>query len=142
MSEEWKDWVDGLSSGSAEVASTSRDSLIRYAPPEALPHLRRLLAETQSASARNRVALVLRELKDAESVPILIQLLTDPRTEGHRGTLVWALAPFNYLEHIELLVDLLIADGWEASQMALLLLEEGEGTLSDHVWDACERRLR
>jgi len=142
MSEDWKTWVDGLSSDSEEIVDTSRDSLVRHAPPEALPRLRRLLAQTESANVRNTVALILSELKDSESVPILVRLLRDPRTERHRGTLGWALAPFDYLEHVELLVDLLIVDAWEASQMAFMLLEDGEGKVSGDVWEACQERLR
>ena len=135
-------WVGGLQSDVVDVRCASRDMLMSRKPSEALPALRQLLVTTESPNARNAAALVLREYEDEAALPLLVRLVEDPRTIGHRGTLVWAMAPFDYIDHVELLVRLLIEDGWEASQMALLLLEEAEGEVAGDVMDRCRLRLR
>ena len=79
---------------------------------------------TEEPLIRNRIALTLSDMACQEVVEPIIKLLKDPKTLGFRGSLLYALAPLHYNEHIDLLIDLMITGNFEVSRQSYLLLEK------------------
>lgn len=107
-----------------------------------ITQLRDLLAKTADASVRNAVALALGKLGDEFCVPILARLLTDPKTAGNRGTLLYALRSFDVRPLFSLLVDLALTDNFEVQCTALDLIDDMEGELDGDLLQACLARTR
>jgi len=85
------------------------------------------LINTNSRTIRNIIAITLRDIgpPDADAAaPALARLLTDPRTEGSRGTLIYALRAFDCSPYIELLVNLANTGGFEVKEESLKTLRK------------------
>lgn len=79
---------------------------------------------TNNILIRNALALVVRDHKSAGGAEVLTQLLADPRTERARGTLLYALAAFEYPNILKLLVNFVLYGSFEVSHQAYLLIAE------------------
>lgn len=98
------------------------------------PVLLDILENTPDNVVRNAAAIALSDLKYRPAVAVLGQLISNPKTEGARGTLVYALRTFASAEHVPLLVDLAANGNFEVSREAVLALED----LNEH-FSAAER---
>jgi len=92
--------------------------------------------------ARNSAALTLSDRGDVGCVPIIVDLLQDPKTLGFRGTLLYALEPFDCRELLELLVELVITGGFEVRHQALQNIAQIEGVIALDVWELCSERIQ
>lgn len=90
---------------------------------EALPFLIEKLESTDNHLLRNAIALALSDIGSPEAIEPIINMIRHPKTKGYRGTLLSALEPFDYSEHIELLVNLLYEGNFEVSRKSLILIE-------------------
>ena len=90
---------------------------------EAIPTLIKYLKKTNNNKLRNAIAIALSDIGNPIALKPLIEMIKDTKTEGNRGTLLYALESFDYSEHIELLVDLLSEDNFEVSRQSLMLIE-------------------
>ena len=65
-----------------------------------------------------------------QEADVLVHLLTDPKTENSRGTLLYALEEIGKKVPLDTLVDLILRGSYEARQEALQLLASGRTTFS------------
>ncbi len=89
----------------------------------AVPALIKYLHETDSATLRNAVALALRDIGNPKAIDHLVAVAQDPKTEGKRGTLLYALKKFDVSEHVGTLIDHVLYGEFEASREALEAIE-------------------
>lgn len=100
------------------------DDIGRKKLNEATPFLIKELEKTDNHILRDAIALALSDIGCEEAVKVIISLLSNSKTKGHRGTLLAALEPFNYLPYINILADFLYEDSFEVSRQSLILIEE------------------
>ena len=90
---------------------------------EAVPFLIEILKNTENHKLRNAIALALSDIGSAEAMVPIVNLISDPKTRGNRGTLLYALRPFDYLEYYEILFRCVLEDNFEVSRTSLNLIE-------------------
>lgn len=89
-----------------------------------VPLLLELLTTTENHLIRNQTAIALSDMGCQEAVEPIIELLQDPKTLGYRGSLLYALEPLNYSDHIGILLEFVISGNFEVSRNSFLLLEQ------------------
>jgi HEAT repeat protein len=85
------------------------------------------LASTEPA-VRNRAALQLMDIGDANAVEPLIRAILKPENVNHRGTLVFALGAFDCGPWLETLVDLALTGNFEVCVGACGIVEQSAVT--------------
>lgn len=73
---------------------------------QAIPLLIEYLQSTENALLRNSIALALSDIGNEEVVQPIIDVINDPKTLGYRGTLLYALEPFDCSAHLETLINI------------------------------------
>ena len=76
-----------------------------------------------------------------ETFEVIVDLLQQDRTRGARGTLLYALRPFDCGSVLPLLVDLVVEETREAAREAAYLISEIE-IVSAETWVPLRNRLR
>jgi len=104
---------------------------------QAIPLLIEYLQRTENALLRNSIALTLSDIGNEEVVQPLIDVINDPKTLGYRGTLLYALEPFDCSAHLETLIYHLINGNFEVQAQAYQLIESTKGEISDEVLLNC-----
>ncbi|WP_336776994.1 HEAT repeat domain-containing protein [Paenibacillus sp. MMO-58] len=112
-----------LMSGNQDEASAAISEASRYKNKEVVLMLIKHLKNTENKILRNEIALALSDFRNPEAVEPIIELLKDPKTLGSRGSLLYALRPFDYSSHLELLIDFLINGNFEVRHEAKYLLQ-------------------
>jgi hypothetical protein len=131
--------IDGGDEGS--IIEAARE-VGRRLEPAAAPALHQVLERTDSARARNAVALALSDMKDASTFDLLVTLLNDPRTDGARGTLLYCLTPYDCGPILPMLVSFVVDGNFEVAHEAMSLIRDTETTLNEATWQACVERIR
>ncbi|QOS80401.1 HEAT repeat domain-containing protein [Paenibacillus sp. JNUCC31] len=90
-----------------------------------------LLKSTDNTILRNTIAIALMDIGDDRAVEPLIEVITDPKTSGSRGTLLYALENLNYIVHIESIIPFIGDSSLEVSAQSFMLLEQIMDKLSD-----------
>lgn len=93
----------------------------------AVPILIKHITQTQNKILRNALAMALRDIGNKEAVSPLIDLINDPKTLGSRGTLLYALEPFDCTGHLETIVHHFLTGNFEVQMTAHQLLESMDG---------------
>lgn len=109
------------------------------------PEVDRLLAQlrtTSDARVRNRAAIALSDMGIPEAFDAIVGLLGQDRTRGARGTLLYALEPYDCSTVLPLLVDLVIADPYESARQAAACITGIQAVVADDLWERLERQLR
>ena len=109
---------------------------------EAVPTLIKYLDNTNNSNLRNNIALALSDIGSTEAVIPLINLIKNPKTIGNRGTLLYALTPFDYSMHFEFLVDLLKEDNFEVSRQSLSLIEDISKKIPARIKQQCVIKIK
>ena len=104
---------------------------------QAIPLLIEYLQRTENLLLRNSIALTLSDIGNEEVVQPLIDVINDPKTLGYRGTLLYALEPFDCSAHLETLIYHLINGNFEVQAQAYQLIESIKGEISDEVLLNC-----
>jgi hypothetical protein len=100
----------------------------------AVPILIRFLKSTENHRIRNSIAIALSDIGDEEAVNPLMEIINDPKTLGYRGSLLYALKPFNCSAHLETLVHHLLTGNFEVQANTYELIEENiKSAISDEV---------
>ncbi|BCJ42479.1 hypothetical protein GCM10010168_07790 [Actinoplanes ianthinogenes] len=133
--------VDRLDGSDRDTVVDAVDELGRRRATEAAPRLLELLRLTPDAAVRNATALALSDMVVPEAFDAIVELLRDPRTEGRRGTLLYALDPYDCAPILELLVDLALTGGYEVRMSALGLLSGVETDIDEPTWERLSSRL-
>ncbi|GAB6988747.1 hypothetical protein JCM16418A_07970 [Paenibacillus pini] len=100
------------------------------------------LRTTENHLLRNQIALTLSDLKCQEVVDVIIELIQDPRTDGNRGTLIYALEPLNYLDHIDVLLNLCLTGNFEVKLQSLQLIKQVKGNIPKKIRKKYKERLK
>lgn len=90
----------------------------------------KVLRETNDPDVWLVLPLEIAKTKDQRLLPVLLELLTDRRTQNYRGNFLSALNEYDYSSHYELLIDLMRNDNWEVRNRAACMLAELNGRLS------------
>jgi hypothetical protein len=69
------------------------------------------------------IALALSDVRYEGTVGKIIELLKSDSTKGYRGTLLYALEPLDYVDHIEFIFKLLKDDSFETRWEAYELIK-------------------
>jgi HEAT repeat protein len=109
---------------------------------EAIPLLVEYLKSTENVLLRNSIALALSDIGNTEAVQPLIDVINDPKTLGNRGTLLYALEPFDCSAHLETLIYHLITGNFEVQAQAYQLIESINGKISDEILFKCILRVK
>lgn len=100
-----------------------------------------VLKETNNISFWLILPLDLAETHDERLVPILIDLLQDPRTVNYRGNFLSALHEYDYLPYADLLVNFLCDSNWELRTKAAEMLLEIKDRLTEDTLRKLEKRV-
>lgn len=122
-----------LAMNNIEFSSQLIQEVVEQGNQEAIPILMKYLMDTDSPILRNKIALALSDLGCEEAVLPIIQLLNSPKTLRSRGTLLYALKPLDYSNHIEILVDQMIDGNFEVRHESKELIIEVKDKLNDEV---------
>jgi HEAT repeat protein len=90
---------------------------------DAVPVLIKHITETENPEMRDALAIALRDIGSEEAVAPLIDLINDPKTIGNRGTLLYALEPFDCTEHLEAIVHQFLTGNFEVQAEAYQRIE-------------------
>jgi HEAT repeat protein len=112
-----------LESNEIEKVESLLGKLDKQRNYNAIPILIEYLRSTQDHNLRNSIAITLRDIGSVEAVEPLIEMLNHPKTLGNRGSLLYALEPFDCSQHIETLVHHLITGNFEVQLKAYHLIE-------------------
>jgi HEAT repeat protein len=120
-----------MSQTSLEAALSSGDDPVIVAQLRDIRRTRRLPAgvdlaqiawDTRSPRIRNEAALTLLALDDRSAAKLIIKLLQRQDTKGVRGTLLYTLNEMKESVPLEILIEIIINDNYEAQEEAILLL--------------------
>ncbi len=135
-------YIDQLYSDDTNTVIKAAHTLGDLGDRQAVPMLIDMLQTTSNPTIRDAIAVGLRELGDERALHPLLSLIADPKTEGHRGTLVYALEGFNCASCLSFLVDLVISSNFEVSHQAFLVIESIESKVSAMTLDTCLQRVQ
>ncbi|WP_340013896.1 HEAT repeat domain-containing protein [Paenibacillus sp. FSL K6-1318] len=96
-----------------------------------LTFLIEILKSTENNVLRNEIAIALSDIGDNRAVEPLLEVITDPKTLGSRGTLLYALEHLDYILHIENIIPFIGDSSLEVSAQSFMLLEQTMDRLSD-----------
>lgn len=99
------------------------------------------LSSTDSPILRNAIAIALADIKNQEAILPLINVLRHPKTEGSRGTLLYALESFDIVPHIVTITDLL-DDNFEVSRHSFQLISGVANNLTSAQKEICKQLIR
>lgn len=108
---------------------------------EAVSLLIHHLINTENHQLRNIIALALSDIGDTKCIKPIIDILKNPKTQGNRGTLLYALEQFECSEHIELFVDLLINGNFEVSRQSYMLIKDINTKIPDFIIEKCINKI-
>jgi HEAT repeat protein len=138
-----QDLLRQLGEPDVDTAALAAAALADMGAIEAIPALRiALTGVTTDPVVRNAVAIALSDLKDDGVVPLIGELLLDPRTKGHRGTLLYALESFDNRPLLRELTQLVISGGFEVRHQAFQNIASIRGTVDWDVWQESLSRVK
>ncbi|WP_088068101.1 HEAT repeat domain-containing protein [Gottfriedia luciferensis] len=82
------------------------------------------LKNTDNHRLRNAIAITLSDIGSEEAIEPLREMINDPKTLGSRGTLFYALTPFDCSAHLEVLVHHLLTGNFEVQANSFRLIEK------------------
>ncbi|MBE4906958.1 HEAT repeat domain-containing protein [Bacillus luteolus] len=125
---------NALESINVEEAESLLERVDEIKNNDALPLLIKYLKCTENHRIRNAIAIALSDIGDEAAVKPLIEMINDPKTIGYRGSLLFALKPFDCSEYLETLVYHLLTGNYEVQMNSYQLIEENvNSTISDEV---------
>lgn len=130
-----------LSQGDIEGAMKQVATIGQKKDTSQLSSLIDLLKSTENKDLRNKIAIALSDIGDDRAVEPLIEVITDPKTSGSRGTLLYALENLNYIVHIENIIPFIGDSSLEVSAQSFMLLEQTKNRLSDSQNLRCQQRI-
>jgi HEAT repeat protein len=106
-----------------------------------VPLLIELLQTTANPLIWNAAAIALSDLGDPIAVQPILALLKDPKTEGFRGTLVYALGEFDCQAIVLDLVEMMVSGNVEVSEQAFSIVENCGSRLAADVVEQVQRSV-
>lgn len=109
--------------------------------PQYVPLLLEYLVTTENKLIRNAIAIALADIGDEKAVIPLINMIQDPKTEGCRGTLLYALEQLDYSSFALEITEVMIHGNFEASRQAFQLIENIISELSYPTKQKCKELI-
>ncbi len=106
-----------------------------------VPLLIELLQTTANPLIWNAAAIALSDLGDPIAVQPILTLLKDPKTDGFRGTLVYALREFDCQPIVLDLVEMVVSGNVEVSEQAFSIVEDCAESLAADVVEQVQRSV-
>lgn len=98
---------------------------------------------TNNSRLRNSIAITLSDIGNEEVVKPLIDIINDPKTLGNRGTLLYALKPFDCSDYLETLIYHLITGNYEVQMESYELIKENiNSEITDEVLLNCILKIK
>lgn len=101
-----------------------------------------VLKETNNKDFWLILPLDLSETHDERLLPILIDLLQDPRTDGCRGNFLTALREYDYLPYSDILIRFVCEGNWELRTKSAQMLLQIKDRLSSDVLYELEKHTK
>ena len=121
-----KELKDKIKNNEIDSAINIIERIIEIENGNDISYLIDQLESTDNHLLRNAIAICLAKLRVEEAVDPLFKVLSNPKTQGFRGTLLASLESFDYSSHIDILVRFICEGNFEVSRKAFLLVEEVE----------------
>ncbi|NJL20628.1 MAG: HEAT repeat domain-containing protein [Leptolyngbyaceae cyanobacterium SM1_3_5] len=141
-SSEYQSYIDQLHSHNSNLVIEAAYSLGNLGCKQSVPALIEVLQTTTDPSVRNAVAIGLQEIGDERALCPLVSIIVDPKTEGYRGTLIYALEGFDCSCILPLLVELVIAGNFEVSHQAFLIIESIKTVVDKTTLNLCIKKVQ
>ncbi|BAZ17186.1 phycocyanin alpha subunit phycocyanobilin lyase, CpcE subunit [Calothrix sp. NIES-4071] len=138
----YEKYVEQLHSSNQDLVIESAHALGDLGDSRAVPILIKLLQESSDSAIRNAAAVGLREIGDERALYPIVSLINDPKTEGNRGTLIYALEGFECSHLLPFLVELVITGNFEVSHQAFSVIESIDMEIDLETADACIQKLK
>ena len=106
-----------------------------------VPLLIELLRTTTNPLIWNAAAIALSDLGDPIAIQPILTLLKDPKTEGFRGSLVYALGAFDCQAIVLDLVEMMVSGNVEVSEQAFSIVEGLAERLTADVVEQVKRSV-
>jgi hypothetical protein len=104
----------------------------------AVPLLIDYLKSTENHWIRNAIAITLSDIGSKKAIEPLIEMINHPKTLGYRGSLLYALKPFDCSAHLETLVYHMLTGNFEVQANSYQLIEENiKADVTDEVLLKC-----
>jgi HEAT repeat protein len=142
MSTSIVDLLQQLKQGDAQQVVDAANALFSLRDPRGVKAAIDVLLSTDDPTVRDALALSVSDHKHPEGFEALVTLLQDEHTRGHRGTLLYALAPYDCSAILLLLIDFAVTGSFEVSQQALNLIDGIDAEIDEQTWQEGVRRLR
>jgi nucleotide-binding universal stress UspA family protein len=133
---------EAVVSNKMDIVEGMLEEIGRSKLKEAIPLLIEYLKSTESNILRNSIAITLSDIGSEEAIEPLIEMINHPKTLGARGTLLYALKPFDCSGHLETLVYHLITGNFEVQLQAYQLIEVINSVISDEVLLKCILKVK
>ncbi|MDQ0878809.1 HEAT repeat protein [Paenibacillus sp. V4I3] len=133
---------EAIVSNNMDTVESMFEEIGRNKLQEAIPLLIEYLKSTENNILRNSIAITLSDIGNDKAVEPLIDMINHPKTLGARGTLLFALKPFDCSPHLETLVYHLITGNFEVQLQANELIEEINLGVSDEVLLRCILKVK
>lgn len=125
--------VKALASTVFSEAMDAADELGARRSKTAVHGLIDAMRRTSDPGVRNAIAVALRDIGDPSSAAVIVEMLCDPRTEGSRGTLLYALRAFDSRPYLRLIEDLAANGDFEDRVEAQMILDQTQRHLPNEV---------
>jgi HEAT repeat protein len=133
---------EAIVSNKMDTVESMLEEIGRNKLKEAISLLIEYLKSTESNILRNSIAITLSDIGNEKAIEPLIDMINHPKTLGARGTLLFALKPFDCSPYLETLVYHLITGNFEVQLQAYELIEEINSGVSDEVLLRCILKVK
>jgi hypothetical protein len=116
--------------------------LISYKDEVILRDLAEILKTTDNSILRDKIALHLSDIEYIPVVEVIVNLIKDERTNGKRGTLLYAIGNYNCLQIFPQLIDFIINGNFELSRQALAIIYGINSEIEREMRHLCSNQLQ
>jgi hypothetical protein len=132
-----------IESDKVEEAESIFEEVGKNKQENAIPLLIEYLKSTDNHRLRNSIAITLSDIGSDKAIEPLIEMINNPKTLGYRGTLLYALNPFDCSAHLETLVYHLLSGNFEVQSNSYQLIEENiKSDVTDEVLLKCILKVK
>jgi len=141
-STQYQKYVGQLDSNNRDLVVEAAHALGDIGDLRSVNILIELLQKTSDPVIRNAAAVGLRELGDERALSPIVSLINDPKTEGYRGTLIYALEGFDCGRLLPFLIEQVITGNFEVSHQAFSVIESIDVEIESKTLDFCTQRVK
>ncbi len=141
-STQYQKYVEQLNSNNKDLVIEAAHALGDIGDRRSVKILIELLQKTSDPVIRNAAAVGLRELGDERALYPLVSLINDVKTEGCRGTLIYALEGFDCSSLLPFLIEQIITGNFEVSHQAFSVIESINVEIDSETLDIYTQRVK